>query len=68
MHWAVHWHTAAELIAEGANDEKEHIGLTTWESVPDGKIVKADVHRIVQDRIFMSDYDKYLLELDHHMD
>ena len=143
MHWAVHRHTAAELIVERANAEKEHMGLTTWESAPDGKIVKADVtvaknylsekemsylqrivslyldyaelqaerripmsmedwakrldgflefngnellmgpgkvsaeqaklhaetefekFRVVQDRLFMSDYDKYLLELEH---
>ena len=143
MHWAVHRHTAAELIVERANAEKEHMGLTTWEAAPDGKIVKADVtvaknylsekemsylqrivslyldyaelqaerripmsmedwakrldgflefngnellmgpgkvsaeqaklhaetefekYRIVQDRLFMSDYDKYLLELEH---
>ena len=43
MHWAVHRHTAAELIVERANAEKDHMGLTTWESAPDGKIVKADV-------------------------
>ncbi|SFS23751.1 virulence RhuM family protein, partial [Enterocloster citroniae] len=43
MHFAVHRHTAAELIVERANAEKEHMGLTTWESAPDGKIVKADV-------------------------
>ena len=146
MHWAVHRHTAAELIVERANAEKEHMGLTTWESAPDGKIVKADVtvaknylsekemsylqrivslyldyaelqaerripmsmedwakrldgflefngnellmgpgkvsaeqaklhaetefekYRIVQDRLFMSDCDKYLLELEHQAD
>lgn len=146
MHWAVHRHTAAELIVERANAEKEHMGLTTWESAPDGKIVKADVtvaknylseqemsylqrivslyldyaelqaerripmsmedwakrldgflefngnellmgpgkvraeqaklhaetefekYRIVQDRLFMSDYDKYLIELEHQAD
>ena len=146
MHWAVHRHTAAELIVERANAEKEHMGLTTWESAPDGKIVKADVtvaknylsekemsylqrivslyldyaelqaerripmsmedwakrldgflefngnellmgpgkvsaeqaklhaetefekYRIVQDRLFMSDYDKFLLELEHQAD
>ena len=146
MHWAVHRHTAAELIVERANAEKEHMGLTTWESAPDGKIVKADVtvaknylseqemsylqrivslyldyaelqaerripmsmedwakrldgflefngnellmgpgkvsaeqaklhaetefekYRVVQDRLFMSDYDKYLLELEHQAD
>lgn len=142
MHWAVHRHTAAELIVERANAEKEHMGLTTWESAPNGKIVKTDVsiaknylsdeemsymerivslyldyaelqaerqipmsmedwakrldgflefngneiltgagkisaeqaklyaetefekYRIVQDRIFMSDYDKFLIELE----
>ena len=142
MHWAVHRHTAAELIVERADADKEHMGLTTWESAPDGKIVKADVsiaknylsdneltylerivslyldyaelqaerripmsmedwasrldgflefngneiltdagkvsaeqaklhaetefekYRIVQDRLFMSDYDKFLLELE----
>lgn len=142
MHWAVHRHTAAELIVERADAGKEHMGLTTWESAPDGKIVKSDVsiaknylsdkemsymerivslyldyaelqaerqipmsmedwakrldgflefngneiltdigkisaekaklhaetefekYRIVQDKIFMSDYDKFLLELE----
>ncbi|MCL2044485.1 MAG: virulence RhuM family protein [Treponema sp.] len=43
MHWAVHRHTAPELIAERANAEKEHMGLTTWEAAPHGKIIKADV-------------------------
>ena len=43
MHWAVHRHTAAELIVERANAEKEHMGLMTWESAPNGKIVKTDV-------------------------
>lgn len=142
MHWAVHRHTAAELIVERANAKKEHMGLTTWESAPNGKIVKTDVsiaknylsdeemsymerivslyldyaelqaerqipmsmedwakrldgflefngnemltgtgkisaeqaklyaetefekYRVVQDRIFMSDYDKFLIELE----
>ena len=43
MHYAVHGHTAAELIAERANANKEHMGLTTWEKAPNGKIVKTDV-------------------------
>jgi hypothetical protein len=43
MHYAVHQHTAAELIIERADAEKEHMGLTTWENAPDGKIVKTDV-------------------------
>ncbi len=144
MHWAVHRHTAAELIVERANAEKEHMGLSTWEAAPNGKIVKADVsiaknylsdkemsymerivslyldyaelqaerhipmsmedwakrldgflefngneiligagkisaeqaklhaetefekYRIVQDRLFMSDYDKFLMELEEN--
>lgn len=43
MHYAVHRHTAAELIYERADANKEHMGLTTWENAPDGKILKADV-------------------------
>ena len=43
MHYAVHGHTAAELIVKRANAEKENMGLTTWENAPDGKIVKTDV-------------------------
>jgi hypothetical protein len=43
VHYAVHGHTAAELIIERANAEREHMGLTTWENAPDGKIVKTDV-------------------------
>ena len=43
MHYAVHQHTAAELIMERADADKEHMGLITWENAPDGKIVKTDV-------------------------
>ena len=43
MHYAVHQHTAAELIMKRADADKEHMGLTTWENAPDGKIVKTDV-------------------------
>ena len=43
MHYAVHGHTAPELIVERADAEQEHMGLTTWENAPDGKIVKSDV-------------------------
>lgn len=142
MHYAVHGHTAAELIYERSDADKPHMGLTTWAEAPDGKIVKSDVsiaknyldekemrslerivsayldlaedraerhipmtmddwskrldlflmaddrevlqdagkitaeiakakaesefekYRIIQDRLFMSDYDKYLLELE----
>ena len=145
MHQTVHGRTAAELIFERANAEKEHMGLSTWEDAPDGKIQKFDVtvaknyltedelqimgrivnafldfaelktldhipltmedwqkqleaflaffdrhppkyegdpvsafmaqqhaetefekYRIIQDRLFMSDYDRYLLELEAH--
>lgn len=142
MHYAIHKHTAAELIYERADAKKPHMGLTTWRDAPDGKIKKSDVsiaknyltkeeltsmqlivsayldlaenrtrrhipmtmedwakridiylqaddlevlkdagkitaeiakskaetefekYRIIQDRLFMSDYDKYLLELE----
>lgn len=142
MHYAVHGHTAAELIVERANHQKDHMGLTTWADAPDGKIKKSDVtiaknylsefemgqlnrmvtsyldfaetmtlrnipltmkdwesrlngfiqmfeygllndagkvsaeiaklhaetefekYRVIQDKLFMSDYDKYLLELE----
>ncbi|WP_333650489.1 virulence RhuM family protein [Lacrimispora sp.] len=144
MHFAVHGHTAAELIVERADSEKEYMGLTTWQDGPDGKIRQSDViiaknyldefeltqlnrmvtsyldfaenmalrkipltmqdwekrldsfiemfeygllkdagkvsaaiaklhaetefekYRIVQDRLFMSDYDKYILELEEN--
>ena len=142
MHFAVHGHTAAELIVERAYHQKEHMGLTTWADAPDGKIKRSDVtiaknylnenelhqlnrmvtayldfaenmtlrhipltmgdwekrlnsfiemfdygilqdagkisaeiaklhaetefekYRVIQDRLFMSDYDRYLLELE----
>ena len=43
MHYAVHGHTAAELIVDRADAEKEHMGLTTWAKAPNGKIIKSDV-------------------------
>lgn len=43
MHFAVHGHTAAELIVERADARKEHMGLTTWQDAPNGKIKKSDV-------------------------
>lgn len=43
MHYAVHGMTAAEMIVDRANHEKEHMGLTSWKNAPDGKIVKTDV-------------------------
>ena len=144
MHYAVHGHTAAELIYERADAQKPHMGLSTWAAAPEGKIVKSDVsiaknylseqemrslerivsayldlaedraerhipmtmedwskrldlflmaddreilqdagkitaeiakskaetefekYRVIQDRLFMSDYDRYLLELEEN--
>lgn len=144
MHYAVHGHTAAELIYQRADAEKPYMGLTTWAAAPEGKIVKSDVsiaknylneqemrslerivsayldlaedraerhipmtmedwskrldlflmaddrvllqdagkitaeiakskaetefekYRVIQDRLFMSDYDRYLLELEEN--
>jgi hypothetical protein len=43
LHYAVHRHTAAELIVKRADANKEYMGLTTWETAPHGKIIKADV-------------------------
>lgn len=43
MHFAVHGQTAAELIYNRADAKKEHMGLTTWEDAPDGKIQRYDV-------------------------
>jgi hypothetical protein len=43
LHWAVHRHTAAELIVHRANAESLNMGLSTWEAAPHGKIVKSDV-------------------------
>ena len=43
LHYAIHGHTAAELIMTRADAEKEHMGLTSWENAPKGKIVKTDV-------------------------
>ncbi|MDR0854127.1 MAG: virulence RhuM family protein [Clostridiales Family XIII bacterium] len=43
LHWAVHRHTAAEIIVERADAERKHMGLNTWENAPDGKILKYDV-------------------------
>ena len=43
MHYAITGHTAAELIYERANSDKEHMGLTNWKNSPDGLIYKYDV-------------------------
>ncbi len=43
MHYAVHHHTAAEVIIQRADHQKQYMGLTAWKNAPEGKIVKADV-------------------------
>jgi len=43
MHFAVNGHTAAELIVKRADHRKDHMGLTTWQDAPDGKIKRSDV-------------------------
>ncbi|MET4676930.1 MULTISPECIES: virulence RhuM family protein [unclassified Luteibacter] len=43
LHYAIHGHTAAELICKRADSSKQHMGLTSWASAPDGKILKTDV-------------------------
>jgi hypothetical protein len=43
LHWAIHGHTAAEVIVQRADATKPHMGLTTWKNAPKGKVRKADV-------------------------
>ncbi len=43
LHYAIHGHTAAELIRKRADSSKPHMGLTSWASAPEGKILKTDV-------------------------
>ncbi len=43
LHFAIHGHTAAELIYNRADSQKEHMGLTSWDNAPDGKILRTDV-------------------------
>jgi hypothetical protein len=43
LHFAIHGHTAAELIVERADSDRENMGLVSWGKAPDGKIIKTDV-------------------------
>ena len=43
LHWAIHGHTAAEIVKERANNQEPNMGLTTWKNAPQGKILKSDV-------------------------
>ena len=54
MHYAIHGHTAAELIVERADSTKEHMGLTTWKDAPNGKIQKSDV---IIAKNYLSDFE-----------
>ena len=86
MHYAVHGHTAAELIYDRADAEKEHMEdwsnrLDLFLSADDREVlydsgrITAEIakqkaerefekYRVIQDKLFMSDYDKYLLEIE----
>ncbi len=44
LHWAIHGHTAAEIIAKRADASKPNMGLSTWKNAPAGRITKADIH------------------------
>lgn len=43
FHYAITGKTAAEIVFDGADSTKEHMGLTTWKNSPDGRILKSDV-------------------------
>ena len=43
LHFAIHGHTAAELIVDRADSKQPHMGLSTWAKAPEGKILKTDV-------------------------
>ncbi len=43
LHFAIHGHTAAELIYNRADSKNEHMGLTSWDNAPSGKVLKSDV-------------------------
>jgi len=43
FHYAITGKTASEIIYDGADKNKEHMGLTTWKNSPDGRILKSDV-------------------------
>lgn len=44
LHYAIHGHTAAELVKKRADSTQPHMGLTSWENAPEGKILKTDVN------------------------
>jgi len=44
FHFAIHGHTAAEIIYDNTNSDKEFMGLKTWKNSPDGRILKSDTN------------------------
>jgi hypothetical protein len=44
LHWAIHGHTAAEIVHERADASKPHMGLTTWRHGPQGPIRRQDTY------------------------
>ncbi|MDD6177765.1 MAG: virulence RhuM family protein [Ruminobacter sp.] len=60
MHFAVHRHTAAELIMERADATKEHMGLTKWESAPNGKSCMLQVS---DPKTYLSDQEMEYMEI-----
>jgi len=60
LHFAVHGNTAAEVIYSRANAEREHMGLTTWDEAPDGKIKRNDV---IVAKNYLSEEEMRSLEL-----
>jgi hypothetical protein len=43
FHFAIHGHTAAEIVVQRASAAKPNMGLTTWKNAPGGPIRKSDV-------------------------
>ena len=69
MHFAVHGHTAAEVILERADHKKKNMRLTTWKNAPTGKIVKADVS-IAKNYLTkeeMQDLNQFVIMYQYHM-
>ena len=60
LHFAVHGNTAAEVIYNRANSEKKHMGLTTWNDAPQGKIQPSDA---VVAKNYLSEEELHSLEL-----
>ena len=60
LHFAVHGNTAAEVIYNRANAGREHMGLTTWDEAPEGKIKRNDV---VVAKNYLSEEEMRSLEL-----